>query len=155
MNEVVFSANLIKDGTTTSLSKFQINTTKSSSIKFDNRTYNVTYYVYEYEEDFLSISKDPKFIFVTTALWILIQFIGILANLCVISVTFCSSRKKSATQYFITNLAISDSLFLLISPTLALTNMNDLINYDEFPHILAEIICKTDYFLTHVCSVYI
>lgn len=101
------------------------------------------------------IQDDPKYLITTTVIWTTIAVVGICANLFVILVTFCSSSKKSATQYFITNLAVSDSLFLLISPTLALFNLHHLISLNELPFILGKIICKADYFLTHVIYSYL
>lgn len=97
------------------------------------------------------VMNDPKFLVATTVVWLAISFVGIAANLCVIVVTFCCwSIKKSATQYFITNLAISDMLFLLISPTLALINLHDLISFNHLPYFVGVVICKADYYLTHV-----
>ena len=85
-----------------------------------------------------------------TIVWSLISFIGILANLSVVGVMLCGSKLTSATQYFIINLAISDTLFLTICPTLALINMHHVIIYDHLPSFLAKAICKSDYFSTHV-----
>lgn len=96
------------------------------------------------------ISENKTFLLVTTILWVLISFIGVLANICVISVASCSSGKKSATHYFITNLAVSDILFLLISPTLALFNLHQLIKVNSLPELLGKLVCKTDYYLSHV-----
>lgn len=98
------------------------------------------------------ISKDKTFLLVTTILWASIALIGILANICVIFVASCSSGKKSATHYFITNLAFSDMLFLLVSPTLALFNLHQFISFDGLPLLLGKIICKCDYYLSHVTS---
>lgn len=96
------------------------------------------------------ISENRAFLLTTTILWVSIAFIGVLANICVISVASCSSVKKSATYYFITNLAFSDMLFLLISPTLALFNLHQLITLGGLPELLGKVICKTDYYLSHV-----
>lgn len=106
---------------------------------------------YFLEPDNPPIWEDHSFLFITSIIWVTISVIGILANMCVILVMFCSSTKKSATHYFITNLAFSDMFFLLISPTLAILNLNNSINFNQMPHFLGKLICKADYYLSHVC----
>ena len=106
----------------------------------------------ETTEDFEGPTQ--RFLIVVTILWSLISLIGVLANLIVISVMVCGSKLTSATQYFIINLAISDLVFLTTCPTMALVNLHGLINYDRLPQFLGKVICKLDYFSTHV-SVFI
>ena len=100
--------------------------------------------------------KGPSdnFLLIITILWSVISLIGILANLVVILVMICGSKLTSATHYFIINLAASDLVFLLTCPTLALVNLHGLINLNDLPQILGKIICKFDYFSSHV-SVFI
>jgi hypothetical protein len=92
----------------------------------------------------------PASLILFTIVWTLIAIVGILANSCVIAVMFFSAKLTSATQYFIINLAISDILFLAICPTLVLINVHKLVSYEEMPDLLAKLLCKADYFSSHV-----
>jgi hypothetical protein len=103
-------------------------------------------------DDFKGPSKN--FLVIITILWSVISLIGILANLVVILVMICGSKLTSATHYFIINLAVSDLVFLLTCPTLALVSLHKLINYNHLPKILGKFICQFDYFSSHV-SVFI
>jgi hypothetical protein len=87
---------------------------------------------------------------IVTVVWSVIIVIGVSANACVLFVTFFLSTNLTPTQYFIINLSISDLLFLLCCPTLLLVNYHGLINYDRMSTIFAKIICKLDFFSTHV-----
>jgi hypothetical protein len=101
-----------------------------------------------------AIGPSNRFLWIITFLWAFISLVGILANLVVILVMICGSKLTSATHYFIINLAASDLVFLLTCPTLALVNLHDLIDYSRLPQILGKIICKFDYFSSHL-SVFI
>ncbi|CAF0775044.1 unnamed protein product [Brachionus calyciflorus] len=83
-----------------------------------------------------------------TFLWIFISVVGILANSVVVIVL--PTKKRSPTEYFCLNLAISDMLFLFVCPTLSLISLHKLIIYENLPLLLAKIICKADFFLTHL-----
>ena len=114
---------------------------------------NISTYIYDYEnEDNGLLMMSPNLLLTFTIVWSLISFIGILANLSVVAVMLCGSKLTSATQYFIINLAISDTLFLAICPTLALVNLHRVIIYDHLPTFFAKVICKSDYFSTHVST---
>nr|QVK45766.1 G protein-coupled receptor [Proales similis] len=102
----------------------------------------------EQSDDESLISKE--FLTVISAVWMLIAFIGIVANLFVILVIAFVRRNKTATHYFIVNLAISDTLFLAICPALAIANLHQFIDYNRMPFILAKIVCKLDFFSTHL-----
>ena len=104
-------------------------------------------------DDFFNFEKNLAIIF--NIIWCLIAVVGVLANSSVLIVMLCTTRFTSATQYFIVNLAISDLLFLLICPTLVMLNYNGLVNYTKLPFIIASIICKLDYFSSHVSKIFI
>ncbi len=117
---------------------------------FSNKSGNISS-IYDYEnEDSSLLMMSSRMLLTFTILWSLISFIGIFANLSVVAVMLCGSKLTSATQYFIVNLAISDTLFLAICPTLALVNLHRVIIYDHLPTFFAKVICKSDYFSTHV-----
>ena len=103
----------------------------------------------EQYEGFIDIGQ-PDNLLLFTIIWPLIAVVGILANLCVIFVMIFSAKLTSATQFFIINLAISDILFLAICPTLVLINVHKLISFDQMPGLLAKLVCKADYFSSHV-----
>jgi hypothetical protein len=96
-------------------------------------------------EDFMNLVR-----FISAIVWSIILVVGVLANGCVLLVMLSSSNFTSATHYFIINLALSDLIFLIICPTLALFNFYNFIFYDRLPEFLGQIICKMDYFSTHV-----
>jgi hypothetical protein len=102
----------------------------------------------EYDNENSAIISQPLLLLITIV-WSLISLIGILANISVFTVMLCGS-KLTPTQYFIINLAISDTLFLAICPALLLINIHGVIIYDHLPSFLAKAICKSDYFSTHV-----
>lgn len=104
----------------------------------------------EFEEDLDNDVMIHYFLLTITVLWILIASVGVMANLIVICVMVCGTKLTSATQYFIINLAISDLLFLIICPTLALINLHRVIISNHFPEILVKILCKLDFFSSHV-----
>lgn len=111
-----------------------------------NLSYDYIYYTVENQTNLVT----PAFLTIITISWTLIEIIGILANICVIVVMLCGSRLTSATQYFIINLAASDMLFLIVNPTLVLMNYHDILKNSDLPEIIRIIICKFDYFITHV-----
>jgi hypothetical protein len=41
-------------------------------------------------------------------------------------------------------------LFLTICPTLALINLHGVIIYNHLPQFIGKVLCKSDYFSTHV-----
>ena len=94
----------------------------------------------------------PDNLLLFTIIWPLIALVGIVANLIVIFVMCFSIKLTSATQYFIINLAVSDIIFLTVCPTLVIINVHKLIHYDELPKIVAILMCKADYFSSHVNS---
>ena len=102
----------------------------------------------DYDNENSAIISQPLLLLITIV-WSLISLIGILANISVFTVMLCGS-KLTPTQYFIINLAISDTLFLAICPALLLINIHGVIIYDHLPSFLAKAICKSDYFSTHV-----
>lgn len=114
----------------------------------NNSNFNSSYFE-DYSNEPMAM-MNPKFLLLITILWSLISIIGIFANLCVIAVMLCGSKLTSATQYFIVNLAISDMLFLTICPTLALINLHGVIIYNHLPQFIGKVLCKSDYFSTHV-----
>jgi hypothetical protein len=124
---------------------------------FNNITYFVelnstTQYNMSNEQDYEDTNPamlSQPLLLTFTIVWSLISFIGIFANIGVFTVMLCGP-KLTPTQYFIINLAISDTLFLTICPTLALINLHGVIIYDHLPSFLAKAICKSDYFSTHV-----
>lgn len=133
---------------TTLASTNLLSTTSSSSI--ENQTYQVYDYMSETNETLAIEFPDIPHLLFFTIIWPLITGVGILANMCVIVVMLMSAKLTSATQFFIVNLAISDILFLTICPTLVLFNMHRVIELDNLPALLAKLICKADYFLSHV-----
>lgn len=124
--------------------------TSTSSSAIDNQTYLLYDYMSETNETLAIEFPDIPHLLFFTIIWPLIAGIGILANMCVIVVMLMSAKLTSATQFFIVNLAISDILFLTICPTLVLFNMHRVIELDNLPALLAKLICKADYFLSHV-----
>ena len=119
---------------------------------------NYSYALFDSAEDY-SVNNDSdrgwdEFIsnvrIVVSIVWPLIEIVGVLANAAVLIVMLCASRLTSATQYFIVNLALSDLLFLVICPTLALMNYHQLIIYEKLPQLVGDILCKLDYYSTHV-----
>jgi hypothetical protein len=105
-----------------------------------------------FEEDLDNDLMIHYFLLTITILWILIASVGVMANLIVICVMVCGTKLTSATQYFIINLAISDLLFLIICPTLALINLHRVIISNHFPEFLVKILCKLDFFSSHVSN---
>jgi hypothetical protein len=112
----------------------------SSQLFYDNQTD---------AETFEAIGQ-PRNLLLFTILWTLIAIVGILANSVVVVVMVFSAKLTSATQYFIINLAISDILFLAICPTLVLINVHKLISFEAMPELVAKLLCKADYFSSHV-----
>lgn len=99
------------------------------------------------------INQDAAFLtrmkIANTIIWSLIAISGILANGTVLVVMFMASKLTSATQYFIINLALSDLIFLTICPSFLIIN-NQINVYKYMPVLFGTLICKLDYFLTHV-----
>jgi hypothetical protein len=126
------------------MSEFVLLNDSQSSYLIDNQT------VIGDDESFDPMIGQPGNLLLFTILWILIAVVGILANTCVISVMLFSAKLTSATQYFIINLAISDILFLAICPTLVSINVHKLISFEQMPSLLAKLVCKADYFSSHV-----